>query len=260
MRRAGVLFLLSMLAAPAAAEHPSDYAAQLRLEVPANAALLRVPLDADVYRATRRADLGDLRVFNAAGEALPIARLARGRSERSFTAQVALTPLPAPAQNGPGGTQVFIDQRAGDTRVRIDLDTAGIASPATRFLADTASFLRPVHAIEIPLATDTAFEGRLRVETSGDLAEWRSLTTGEAVLAVGHGDARIARTRIALAGPVERYLRIAGGNPPVDAVARAASLWQPGRHWWSWAALGLGVAVLGGMARAVWREMNRKKP
>ncbi len=221
MRQVFLPLLLGTLAAAAAAESPADYAARLGLEVPADSSLLRLTLDADVYRATRRADLGDLRVFNAAGEALPMARLPRERAERRFVARLALTPLPAAPGDGAGATRVVVEERGGDTRVRVDVDHKASAMPApTRFVADTASFPHPVHAIEIPLAADGDFEGRLLVETSRDLATWRSLATNEAVLAVGKGEARIERTQITLAGRAERYLRLSWlGAPPVPAPA-----------------------------------------
>ncbi len=443
MKRTFLPILLCALAAPAAADRPADYAARLGIDVPANASLLRLALDADVYRATRRADLGDLRVFNAAGEALPMARLARERSERSVSARVALTPLPAAPGRGRRATEVSVEQRGSDTRVHVEVDKGAQATPAaTRFVADTERFPHAVHAVEIPLAADSDFEGRVHIETSRDLAEWRSLAPNEAVLAVGQGEARIARSRITLAGRAERYLRvswlgdaplpaptelelihraqpsppqrqwleltggaagehvdylapglfpidqlrlvpaagndvvaarvasrpgvsarwqfrahgvgyrlqaegavregppvnltltrdplwrvsaerpqtagappllqlgwvpeeivfvargagpyvlavghpdrapawlsphtivpgygtdteaalavarIAGGNAAVEAVARPASLWQPGRHWWLWGALGLGVVVLGWMARGVWLDLKRGK-
>lgn len=219
MRQVFLPMLLCTLAAAAAAESPVDYAARLGLEVPANAALLRLTLDADVYRATRRADLGDLRVFNAAGEALPMARLPRERTERTFTARIALTPLPAAPGAGARATQVLVEERGDDTRVRVEVgNRASQVSAPTRFVADTGSFPHPVHAIEIQLAADGDFEGRLLVETSRDLAAWRNLAANEAVLAVGKGEARIARTRITLAGRAERYLRLSWlGAPPVPA-------------------------------------------
>ena len=222
MKSVLISVLLCVLAVPAAADSPADYAAQLRLDVPTNASLLRLPLDADVYRATRRADLGDLRVFNAAGEALPMARLHRDSSERVFSATAALTPLPSvAAESGNGAAKLSINQTSGETRVEVDMGRrVSVASAPTRYLADTEGFRRAVHAISIPLAADTIFEGRLHVETSRDLANWHDLATSEPVLAIGQGDARIERTRIELSGRSERYLRLTWlGDPPVPAPA-----------------------------------------
>lgn len=239
MRYALLSMLSCMLSFQAVADSPSDYALQLPINVPQNASLLRLVLDADVYRAVRRPDLGDIRVFNAAGEALPMARLVRERSERLFSAQVALTPLPvAVAEGGNGAAKLSINQRGGETRVEVDVGRGVSAAPApTRFLADTESFGRAVHAISIPLAADSLFEGRLRVETSRNLADWRDLAASEPVLAVGKGEARIERTRVELAGRAERYLRLSWlGDAPVPAVSVLDLVHreQPGpvkRHW-----------------------------
>jgi hypothetical protein len=175
-----------------------------------------------VYRAVRRQDLGDIRVFNAAGEALPMARLVRKRTERIFGAQVALTPLPtATVESGNGSAKLSINQRGGETRVEVDVGRGVSAATApTRFLADTEGFGRAIHAISVPLAADSLFEGRLRVETSRNLAEWRDLASSEPVLAVGTGDARFERTRIEFSGRAERYLRLSWlGDPPAPALA-----------------------------------------
>lgn len=238
--------------APHAADAPGDYAVQRQIDAPAGGALLRLALDADVYRALRRADLGDLRVFNAAGEALPIARLPAERSERSHSARITLTPLPvAEAAGGAtaGGTHIAIDQRGGDTRVRVDVGagTTGVAvggaAPAAvppRYLADTQAFGRAVHAIDIPLPAGTRFEGRLRVEASADLADWRTLAADAVVLVVGDGDGRLARTRIELAGSAggtaARYLRLTWlGAPPTPAPAEIELIHResppPERQW-----------------------------
>lgn len=218
LKRIASLALFAGLGGTVLAESPDDYALQQRIAAPAGAALLRIALDESVYRALRRPDLGDLRVFNAAGEALPIARWPAQRPERTHTLSVALTALPVGDGSAATGTalgraQVAIDQRGGDTQVRVEVGPAGVTtSPPPvvprRFLADTEAFGHAVQAIEIPLPAEARFEGRLQVETSADLGGWRTLAANEAVLAVGAGNGRLSRTRIELHGGNARYLRL----------------------------------------------------
>ena len=56
---------------PTATPQPDDFAYGIELGVDGSSALYRASLPLDVYRHTRRPDLGDLRVFNAADEAVP---------------------------------------------------------------------------------------------------------------------------------------------------------------------------------------------
>lgn len=243
MKRFISLLLLASSSMWAFADSASDYALQLGIIAPANAPLLRLPLNADVYRALRRQDLGDLRVFNAAGEALPAARLSADQRPHTLTVRSALTPLPAIAatKTGNGSTRISLDQGHGDMQVRIDV--GGTARPAaapttSRFLVDTRAFgRRPVHAIELPLATATLFEGRLLIETSADLADWRILAASETILAVGNGDGRLARTRIAIKGHNARYLRLTWLSQPPAAMPTEVDLIHrqqpnaPDRQW-----------------------------
>ena len=54
---------------------PDDFSLRLPIKAPAQASLLKIKLPEHVYRASRRANLDDLRIFNASGEAVPMARL-----------------------------------------------------------------------------------------------------------------------------------------------------------------------------------------
>ena len=200
---------------PASAQRPQDFVAQLPLVVPADASLLRLPLNADVYRATRRADLGDLRIFNAAGEALPMARLPITDAERLLHGRVALAALPRVATGERSAARVSVERRSGDTRVEVDVGSEAFeAGPPWRFLADTDSFGHRVHEIRIAFFAEEQFEGRLKVETSADLTGWRTLAAGEAVLAIGRGADRIERDRIELTGRAQRYLRLSWLDAP----------------------------------------------
>ena len=63
--------LLALCIFPAAlsgAAEPDDFAFGLRVDMPGWAAIYKLALPEEIYRGALRFDLGDLRVFNAAGE------------------------------------------------------------------------------------------------------------------------------------------------------------------------------------------------
>ena len=65
------VWLLCLFSGVAIAEAPGDFAFGIPLETVATEALFDVEVPAAVYAGVVRADLGDLRVFNAAGEPVP---------------------------------------------------------------------------------------------------------------------------------------------------------------------------------------------
>jgi hypothetical protein len=69
--------MLLLLTGLAVAEAPADFAFGVPLETSGPQALFQVELPPAVYEGVVRADLADLRVFNAAGEPVPHAFLPR---------------------------------------------------------------------------------------------------------------------------------------------------------------------------------------
>ena len=70
-RRSFALALLSLGVPIAHADEPGDFASRQPLETPGGKAFYRIELPDSVYDAVTRADLGDLRVFNADGAPVP---------------------------------------------------------------------------------------------------------------------------------------------------------------------------------------------
>jgi hypothetical protein len=121
MRDAFAPWLLCLLTGLAVAEAPADFAFGVPLETRGPQALFQVELPQAVYEGVLRADLADLRVFNAAGEAraacLPAAAGRRSREKQQ------LLPLPFFALRGDAGSGVE------GLEVRIERQTGGPWSP-----------------------------------------------------------------------------------------------------------------------------------
>ena len=118
------LWLLAAPAAWAAAPDTADaYAARWPISLPVGAGLVRLPLPADVLTRLQTADLRDLRVFNGAGQAVPVAL---DRSTASATADeaapIALPTLPILAYAPTAATA------GGDLSLRIEDGPGGRAT------------------------------------------------------------------------------------------------------------------------------------
>lgn len=76
------LFFMVYAGAASAAERPEDFAYGSLLEADGSEALYEITLPAAVYRGVARPDLGDVRVFNSAGEVVPHAWRPRKTGKR----------------------------------------------------------------------------------------------------------------------------------------------------------------------------------
>ena len=119
-RRLLCLLLLAGLAAavPAAAEPtPARFACGMPVTVSGDSPFYEMELPLAVYRGSVRSDLGDLRVFNAAGRIVPHAL--RRPGNRTLREEVTASELPFfPLPQGAG-------QAAGDLAVHVERDAAG---------------------------------------------------------------------------------------------------------------------------------------
>lgn len=174
--------LAALLAAPALADAPADYA--LRLSVPAageGTRCLRLP--ATVLASSRSPGLADIRLFDARGRALPIALRVPAPALR----RQALAPLPV---RGPAdrllvtGVSLRVD---GDGQARIarvdgDLRAADPAVPTVLLgvLLDARRQDGAARALVLDMEAPPEQPVAVSVAASRDLSNWRPL--GEATL------------------------------------------------------------------------------
>ncbi len=182
-RSALTLFILlaALLARVAlAAQAPprtSDFAHGVTIETSAPGPLHELPLPLDVYRLAARPDLGDLRVFNAAGEVAPHGLLPGPLQAPQEARRVKLAAFPfrlgAPLASS--GLEVRIDQRKERTRVIV----RG-ATPSPRlndaWLVDAGELHETPRALLLSWPPSAApFTRRVRLEGSDDLTRWYRL-------------------------------------------------------------------------------------
>lgn len=217
---------MMLLVAPAALADvaPQDFAAHLRIEAPADAGLVQIRLPADVYRAVRRADLGDVRIFNGAGEPVPMARLPRRTETQEQRVERPLVAVPGLSANTADTVVVDKVSASGGVRIKIDAgsNTPAVALPSG-YLLDVKGFDAAIDELALIWPESTPFEAAVTVRASDDLQRWRNVARRTPVLALGEGDARIVQERIALPAVRARFLRVDwDGAPPAVSLERAA--------------------------------------
>ncbi|QKS29814.1 MAG: DUF3999 domain-containing protein [Candidatus Accumulibacter similis] len=234
---AGWLWLLWSLLA--LAESPGDFAFGMLLRPDGPQPLLRVDLPAAVHAGVSRADLGDLRVFNAAGEAVPHAWLPPPSAPRARPALLPLRyfALRGEAAAGVDGVEVRIERQGGRAVLRMN-DRAGVPAMLLGYLVDASTVEQPLQAFALELpATADDLVARVRVEASDDLVRWTTLVSEAPVLRLAAGGQRLERLRIEFAPRRAKYFRLswAAGSPALQLAAvggePAATLLEVPRQW-----------------------------
>jgi hypothetical protein len=191
------------LAQPALAAEPKseDFAARFELATQGAGPHFRAALTADVIRYSQSPDLSDLRVFNAAADALPFALTASPSAEppRETPVPLPVYPIEARVHRSAGaGGRMEIRQRGGATTVIVEGDRAPARAGdrVAAYLLDARGVKALGVAVELDAAFDRARLVPVTIEASRDLKSWRALAVGEPVFRLGEGEAQQTRTAV----------------------------------------------------------------
>lgn len=205
---------------------PKDFAYGLKVITPAEAAAYRVSLPLVVYQRLVRADLGDLRVFNQAGDVVPYA-IERPNAEASV--QPASVRLPVFTLRGDAAKAleaVRVTIESGTAKVNVQISGGTPAPnadatplPVTSYVLDGRALEAPVAVLQIAWPDDALdFAGRLQVEASDDLGEWHVVAGAAPIANLRAGEARLIERRVELPPTRTRYWRLtwAGDAAPFE--------------------------------------------
>jgi hypothetical protein len=211
----------------AAADH---FAQRFALQLEDGAAYYSVTLPAAVYAASQRSDLGDVRVFNGAGEAMPYSLDAPREPARTAPTLRSVSWFPVPLASAGGNGAPF------GVAITADGSLRATSAPPSRAqhdvdLIDVGRASRPgwVGALLVHLR-DENYQGRVSVESSDDLRHWQP--TGDAqLLKVHYNGSILSQDRIELNGTHARYLRLRwlDGSPYVDSIDAEVHAGVPGQ-------------------------------
>ena len=216
MRQAIAICMLVAAGAAFAAERPADFAYGLPLEIDGKEALYEVTMPASTYRGVVRADLGDVRVFNGAGEVVPYAWRPRRTAGTETVKPVALTLFPLKAEEGASVDAISIRVRRGPGgRSSVDVTSTGAESKkgsekrTVGYLVDLTALDRALRAIEFEWQpVPDGFAGKLRIDASDDLGSWRTLVAAAPLINLEMAGQRLQQKRIELPQQKVKYLRL----------------------------------------------------
>jgi hypothetical protein len=238
MRRLSWLaFLLAAGAHAGEAPVAEDFAYGLRLGTETEAAVYRIQLPEAVYRGVARADLGDLRVFNSAGEVVPHT-LRPPALPAAPHSPVPLPIFPFERARGQGHDlpRVEVLTNPGGAVVRVEGGTVGNTQrPISAYLLDASALKRPLRTLDLDWSGPSVL--RLAVAESDDLDHWRTVVPEATLARIDHAGHRLVRRKVTLPGTRALYLRVAWLQDARGAVLTAAqghtseAPSEPDRNW-----------------------------
>ncbi len=198
-----------------AQESPGDYAQQVPLTLSGEGPWYRLELPMELHLAARYADLRDLRVFNAEGQAQAYA-LTLGSARQSETRKdtaVKWFPLRGPL-NAEQTPSVRVQRSTSGTLVEVVPEAAhGANEQVLRgWLLDTSAIDAPLHKLTLDWASEGDGFQRFSIEASDDLQQWRAWNDGQ-IARLSFADERIDQREVALPGQSARYLRLLWSSP-----------------------------------------------
>jgi hypothetical protein len=219
------IFLALAQTGALAAERPDDFAFGIPIETGAPSALFEVEIPLAVYRGVIRSDLGDLRIFNGAGEAVPHALKPR---EPAQTAAVAAVELPAFPLRGGSGDKIDIShiriQKRGDGTI-VSIDNRAPPGAQERrlrgYLIDASTLKRPIQALQLDWQGDAADVVRqIKIEGSDDLNAWRVVRDRAALARLSFGGFKLNQDKVELGGAAQKYFRLSWTDqqPPLESL------------------------------------------
>jgi hypothetical protein len=229
MNRPARLLLCAVLGSVASARaaelRPQDFAYGMTLDAAQPAIAYRLELPLDVYARAVRADLHDLRVFNARGEVVPH-QLRRGASLLATRAPLRTLPvfaLRGDPQRAIEAVRLEIASGAGAIRLQTQAPPSAQA-PISSYIVDGRRFEDPASALVLQWNESTAqFAGQLRIEASEDLNSWREVATGS-VANLRAGDEQLVENELEIPDARSRYWRLTWIERPAPFLISAVQV------------------------------------
>lgn len=222
MKTLTALILVSLLAAPAAAQNaspPASFAQRSAIQLGGSGPFHQVVLPIAVYEGSQLPELADLRVFNGQGEVLPYSLL---RSESPSESRLSETsvpffPLLQPAQQQAevNDISVTVRQNKDGTLVAVRKSAnAGKPGKGRRGIVIDASKLRgSIRSLRLQVGASPVPFHPYTIESSADLQHWRLLKGDAQLVRLEHGGQRVDSSTAEWDGETDPYLRLLWADP-----------------------------------------------
>ena len=218
---------LCMALSANAQEKPVDFATQVPLTLSGEGPWYRLELPMAVQLKARQTDLGDVRVFNAAGEAqaYALAREQARTTENRTLHDVKWFPLYNSADASEATPGIRVQSNANGTLVEVQPSSQLEAGEEVLrgWLLDASAIKAPLQQLILDWTSERDGFQRFSIEASDDLQHWQSWGEGQ-VARLSFADERVEQHEVGLPGLSARYLRLLWNTPQSAPVLTSAQL------------------------------------
>lgn len=230
-----VLLTLCMPSVAIADLTMGDFAYGIQIEVTKGTAVAAFSLPEQVYQSTTRKDLGDMRVFNAAGEPVPhMIRFAQSQSIDAPWRNLTFFPLSEAVPPDAGGYRVHV--RTGPDGAVVSVDPGLSPLPSARaktYLVDLSRMRRSLANLRLEwLPGQPNLMASMAVDASDDLVAWTTIQPRAAISDIRYGGHRLLRNTITINRSSKRYLRLrqVDSGPAVSLIQIQGRIRPEGRR------------------------------
>lgn len=194
-----------------AQDAPADFTTQAALTLTGEGPWYRLQVPMALQFAARYADLRDIRVFNAEGQAQAYA-LTLGRAEQQVQVRqtaVKWFPLHGAKDGSAEAPGIRVQRSDGGTLVEVLSETGGKPEQQILrgWLLDASAIEAPLEQLQLDWSSDSDGFQRFSIEASDDLQHWQSWGEGQ-IARLAFADEQLQQRRVNLPGQSARYLRL----------------------------------------------------
>lgn len=208
-----------------AQDKPADFASQTPLTLEGQGPWYRIELPLAVQLNARDSNLGDVRVFNAAGQAQAYALAQQVPAQEQTSTAVKWFPLYTTAEAGDAVPVIRIERSASGSvlEVQPQSDIEAGEEILRGWLLDTSAIHAPLEQLVIDWNTEREGFQHFTIEASDDLQHWHSWGEGQ-VARLSFSDEVVEQREVGLPGHSARYLRLLWRAPSNAPTLTAAHL------------------------------------
>jgi hypothetical protein len=207
-----LIVLICPYAIQADSPRPDDFAFGYQLNVDKYGSLYKITLPEDIYQNATRSDLGDLRVFNNHGEAVPHELQSRQSVRAKATEYISLPFFPVFNPKGKSDAPLsmnFKTNAAGAIIMVTGKTDADEDSKIGAYLIDASHIKKTIKELQLHWeGADQHFITAVKVSYSQDMTNWRTLVQAATLTEMQYGNHKLEQRKIDLPLRQAPYLRL----------------------------------------------------
>ena len=237
-----MIFIVNPVPVAAADLSSTDFAFGYALNVDGDGAIASLVIPDEVYRVVKMADLGDMRVLNAAGEIVPhyVRQPSLPDKAQQTRTEVPFFSLHSDqVKAGELNLGVRLEKTPQGTTIQLDTreSPASRGQNASSYLFDLSGVKTEVRGIELSWSPGELSAATVSLQQSDDLTHWSPLVDRAVLVDLEHQGQRIVQPKIHLPRNPLKYVRMNSAEGTLPFILQKVTVFsgaEPARlprHW-----------------------------